>query len=270
MSYVPILSTVLPELWSQVSELAAELQANVYDDWPPLNARLAFLSEAGTIETIEKRVPGWQKMATLQNGATARHTILVLAVNMTLPEYQQASSLTRNEIDWAALLHDIDKEVLGGRDSAHPFRSAAAAVKALQILGFDLQPNVAAQELEEWATLVMSSQRDLGGQTVHDHAHLQEIVGGIHSHWGQNTSGSRILKAVLFHQSLPTINDWMNPVLLDDEELCRSLSISDMEILGPLLIADSDAWDIFHEQRFAYLDELRANVTETRRRIWGK
>lgn len=116
----------------------------------------------------------------------------------------------------------------------------------------------------------MSSQQDRHGQMVHDHTHLKQIVEEIHRHWEQDTSASRILKAILFHQSLPTLKDWTNLMLLNDEELRRSLSISDMEVLGPLLIADSDSWNIFDQPRLAYLSELRANVAETCRRIKSK
>jgi len=108
----------------------------------------------------------------------------------------------------------------------------------------------------------MSSQREMN-----HHAHLTEIVAGLHQHWGKDTSASRILKAILFHQSLPTLKNWTNPVLLNDAELHMSLSISDMEVLGPLLIADSDSWNIFDEPRLAYLDELRTNISETCRRL---
>jgi hypothetical protein len=40
-----------------------------------------------------------------------------------------------------------------------------------------------------------------------------------------------------------------------------------MEVLGPLMIADSDSWNIYDGPRFAYLVELRASNAETRDRI---
>jgi HD domain len=267
MSSIPTLSTVLPELWLQVSALANELKANAYNDWSSLIERLDFLSDRGLVDSIEKCIPGWRKIATIKEGITAEHTILVLATSMTLPEYQQTTPQTQCEIEWAALLHDIDKDVSGGKDLTHPFRSAAVAVKAKQILGFEVQAGISTQDIDRWTRLVISSQHELNGQIVHDHSHLTEIVSRLHQLWGKDTSSSRILKAILFHQSLPTLRDWTNPVLLNDQELRMSLSISDMEVLGPLLIADSDSWNIFDEPRLAYLEELRANIAETRRRI---
>jgi len=114
---------------------------------------------------------------------------------------------------------------------------------------------------------VLASQRPDGERMVHNHAHLTEIIALLKQQWGAATSASRILKAILFHQSLPTLRAWPNPVLLTDAELCAYLIPDDLEVLLPLLIADSDSWNLFDEPRFAYLDELRANVAETRQRL---
>jgi hypothetical protein len=102
---------------------------------------------------------------------------------------------------------------------------------------------------------------------IHDHSTLQEIVAGIHTCWGRDTSAARILKAVLFHQSLPTVKDWSNAVLLTDDELGFALTLKDMKVLGALMVADSDSWNIFADTRNAYLYELRASNAETCRRI---
>ncbi len=264
---ISALSKVLPQLWTQVHSLARELEAGTYTDWPPLTARLRFLSDPDLINTINARIPGWDKIATVNNGGTARHTILVLATSMNLPEYTETAVQTQLEIQWAALLHDIDKNIAGGRDASHPFRSAAVAVKAMPGLGFEYQPNATLSDIENWSELVMSAQHEVSGRILHDHTNLKEIVEGVHSQWGNGTSASRILKAILFHQSLPTLNDWPNPVLLNDEELRTSLISEDMNVLGPLLIADSDSWNIFDNIRFAYLDELRMSNAETYRRL---
>jgi hypothetical protein len=269
MTITPSLSSVFPELWTQLERLAHELEVGTYADWPALTARLEFLNDPDLIDLMNTRIPGWHKIAAINNGITARHTILVFATCLNLPEYKKKPHQTQSEIQWAALLHDIDKNVSGGRDASHPFRSAAVAVKAMPGLGFDPQPNVTLKEIEGWSELVMSAQHEVNGQVLHDHTNLKEIIEGIHSQWGKETSASRILKAVLFHQSLPTVKDWPNPVLLSDEELRASLTLEDMNVLAPLLIADSDSWNIFDEPRFAYLDELRENITETRKRLDG-
>ena len=38
------------------------------------------------------------------------HTLLVFATCLNLPEYGQADIQTRMEIEWAAVLHDLDKD----------------------------------------------------------------------------------------------------------------------------------------------------------------
>ena len=141
--------------------------------------------------------------------------------------------------------------------------SAAKAAQVLPELGFPLQPGANFSELDQWAELLIASQRVADEQKVHDHAHLPEITSGLNHLWGENTTASRILKAILFHQSLPTLVDWTNPVLLNDNELHAALTLRDMDVLGPLLIADSDAWNLFDQPRFAYLDELRTNIAQT-------
>ena len=55
--------------------------------------------------------------------------------------------------------------------------------------------------------------------------------------------------------------------MLTDEELAYALTLKDMGVLGPLMIADSDSWNIFGEQRFDYLVEIRISHAETRARI---
>jgi hypothetical protein len=113
----------------------------------------------------------------------------------------------------------------------------------------------------------MSAQHQDGERMIHDHTFLQEIMDGIYKCWGHDTPATRVLKAILLHQSLPTLKDWSSAVLLTDKELSYSLTLEDMKVLGRLMIADSDSWNIFSETRFAYLVEVRLSNAETCRRI---
>jgi hypothetical protein len=266
---IPRLALSIPRIWTLAQEVAEALKAGTYTRWPPLLAWLEILTEPDWIDDIDHLAPGWRKIATIKNGLTAKHTLLVLAICLNLPEYAAAGEVTRYEIEWAAILHDLDKEypANGKKDASHAFRSAAMAAKALPGLGFPLQPGANFSELDQWAGLLIASQRAVDGQNVHDHTHLPEILSGLRRLWGDETPASRILKAILFHQSLPTLVDWTNPVLLNDDELRAALTLRDMDVLGPLLIADSDAWNLFDQPRFAYLDELRKNITQTRKQL---
>lgn len=256
----------IPEFWTLSKEIASDLQAEKIEDWDPLIQRMSPLLEQDFIEKMDKIIPGWKKISILHDGQTVKHTLLVLAVCFNLQEYTQADLQTRMEIEWAAVLHDLDKDRIRS-DTAHPFRSAAVAARIMPQLGFELLPHADLSHLDSWSNLVMSAQREDGERMVHDHSFLPEIIDGIHQQWGNGTSATRILKAVLLHQSLPTLKDWSSAVLLTDRELSFSLTLKDMDVLGALMIADSDSWNIFAEPRIAYLAELRASNAETCHRI---
>ncbi len=256
----------LPDFWNLSQKTAFALRAGKFSDWETLIQQTKPLLDEGFIEVVNRVIPGWGKIATLHDGQTALHTLLVFSLCLNLPEYTLADEQTCIEIEWAAVLHDLDKN-LARSDTAHPFRSAAVVARIMPKLGFELLPNINETDLEKWSKLVMSAQRPDGERMIHDHSSLKEIIDGIYKCWGKDSSATRILKAVLLHQSLPTVKEWSNAVLLTDEELSYTLTLSDMKVLGALMVADSDSWNIFAEVRTSYLYELRASNAETRSRI---
>jgi len=256
----------LPDFWDLAKKTSYGLRADKFSDWDRLIQQMHPLLEQSFIEDMDKTIPGWRKIANLHDGQTALHTLLVFAICLNLPEYTLADVQTCMEIEWAAILHDLDKD-RARSDTAHPFRSAAVAARIMPELGFVLLPNISKTDVDVWSNLVMSAQRPDGERMIHDHSALKEIIDGIHRCWGRDSSAARVLKAILLHQSLPTLREWSNAVLLTDEELSYSLTLKDMKVLGPLMVADSDSWNIFAEVRTAYLYELRASNAETRRRI---
>ncbi len=256
----------LPDFWNLSQKTAFALRAEKFSDWTPLLQQIKPLLDESFIEGVDKVIPGWRKIATLHDGQTALHTLLVFSLCLILPEYTLADEQTCIEIEWAAILHDLDKN-LARSDTAHPFRSAAIVARIMPELGFELLPNINKTELETWSNLVMSAQRPDGEKMIHDHSSLKEIIDGIYKCWGKDSSATRILKAVLLHQSLPTVKEWSNAVLLTDNELSYALTLSDMKVLGALMVADSDSWNVFAETRTSFLYELRASNAETRSRI---
>lgn len=256
----------LPDFWNFSKKIASGLRTGKISGWTPLSQQIRPLLEQNFIDSIDKVIPGWSNIATLNDGETALHTLLVFATCLNLSEYTLADEQTCREIEWAAILHDLDKK-LARRDTTHPFRSAAVVARVMPELGFELLPNINETDLEAWSNLVLSAQSPDGERMIHNHSSLKEIIDGVHNCWGSDSSAARVLKAVLLHQSLPTLKEWNNVVLLTDEELSYSLSLKDMNILGALMVADSDSWNIFAEGRTSYLYELRASNTETRRRI---
>lgn len=256
----------LPDFWNLSQKTAFALRVEKFSDWTPLLQQIKPLLDESFIEGVDKVIPGWRKIATLHDGQTALHTLLVFSLCLILPEYTLADEQTCMEIEWAAILHDLDKN-LARSDTAHPFRSAAIVARIMPELGFELLPNINKTELETWSNLVMSAQRPDGEKMIHDHSSLKEIIDGIYKCWGKDSSATRILKAVLLHQSLPTVKEWSNAVLLTDNELSYALTLSDMKVLGALMVADSDSWNVFAETRTSFLYELRASNAETRSRI---
>ncbi len=256
----------LPDFWNLSQKIAFALRAGKFSDWKPLIQQIKPLLDESLIENMDKVISGWRKIATLHDGQTALHTLLVFSLCLNLPEYTLADEQTCMEIEWAAVLHDLDKN-LARSDTAHPFRSAAVVARIMPELGFELLPNIIETDLETWSNLVMSAQRPEGERMIHDHSSLKEIIDGIYKCWGKDSSATRILKAVLLHQSLLTVKEWGNAVLLTDKELFYTLTLSDMKVLGALMVADSDSWNIFAEVRTSYLYELRASNAETRSRI---
>ena len=75
------------------------LKAGTYTRWPPLLARLETLTEPGWIDEIDNLAPGWRKIATINAGTTAKHTLLVLAICLNLPEYVTANENICAEIE---------------------------------------------------------------------------------------------------------------------------------------------------------------------------
>jgi hypothetical protein len=168
----------IPDFWTLSKKIASDLQAEKFSDWDPLIEQMSRLFNQDFIDEMDKTIPGWRKIATLHDGQTAKHTLLVFATCINLPEYKKADSQTRMEIEWAAVLHDLDKD-RARNDTAHPFRSAAVVARIMPKLGFELLPNINLSDLDSWSNLVMSAQRQDGERMIHDHSFLPEIIDGI-------------------------------------------------------------------------------------------
>ena len=67
----------------------------------------------------------------------------------------------------------------------------------------------------------------------------------------------------MFHRSLPRLYDWPNPVVLTDDEIRTNLPLADMDVLGSLMLGDSDAWNVC-KPAVAYMEELPGNIAKVR------
>jgi len=262
MKNIPVLSETIPILWDAASALQSELSAGYYKEWAFLYRRLEFLTDKKWIKVIERTLPGWEKIAIQNEGLTAKHTVVVLACCLNLPEYKSATPQARREIEWAAVFHDLDKDILYGRgDGAHGVRSAGIAAQRLVDLGCEFQLG---GNFGNWLETVQSAQKQVDGKWVNDFTRLPVIWTGLHYFFGFDTPASRIIKAVMFHQALPTLDDWPNPVILSEVEIRTYLTLPDMDVLGPLMLGDSDAWNVCEPMRNDYMKELRGNIEKVR------
>jgi len=72
-----------------------------------------------------------------------------------------------------------------------------------------------------------------------------------------------ILKAVLFHWSFTTVKEWPCAAPLTADEVSAYLDDELLQILGPLILADSDSWNLFdHETKERYRIEIAEAVGE--------
>ena len=51
----------------------------------------------------------WETLKAQDEGWVARHTVIVLAMVVTDPIYEQVSAEEKNILKWAAMLHDLAK-----------------------------------------------------------------------------------------------------------------------------------------------------------------
>ena len=124
-----------------------------------------------------KSHPWLEKNAAQNDGITAKHTTIVLACCMNLPEYQMADVQKRCEIEWTAIFHDLDKNIQYGRgDGSHGVRSAGVAAQCLANLGFSLYSD---GDFVAWVDLGKSSQKQVAGKWVNDFSHLTDITSGL-------------------------------------------------------------------------------------------
>ena len=79
MDKLPSLSEKLPGLWTAARAFQAELALDAFSDWESLYQRLDFLTEPEWVDTVVHVIPGWEKVATQNEGITAKHTLVVMA-----------------------------------------------------------------------------------------------------------------------------------------------------------------------------------------------
>jgi len=244
---IPILEDRLPDLFDFVRTLARQIDAGELQDGDALCLRMRDFYTADRMQTIETVAPGWQEMAAYADRATLHHITQVLIALQRLPEFRQASMPQQALMEWIVLYHDLGKQVIGGqRDALHAFRSATMATRTLPRVGFPTSETYPAG-LEPWTQLVLGASVAApdGKGVIPDNHALPEILQGLDQLFGAGSPASLIVQAVLLHQSLNVVPEWPNPCSLSDAEVPLCIRPALLPLLEIMMLADSDAWQLF-------------------------
>jgi hypothetical protein len=250
---IPCLDDQLPDLLEFVRTLARQIESGEIRGGDALALRIRNFYTAEQTATIEAVAPGWKAMAAYADGTTLHHVTQVLIALQLLPEYRQASRNLQALMEWSVLFHDLGKQVIAGqRDALHAFRSATMAARTLPRLGFPVSDDYPTT-LESWSRLTLgaSTATPDGKGSMQDNRALPEILRGIDQLFGAGSGAALIVQAALLHQSLNVVPEWPNPGSLTEAQVPDCIRPDLVPLLEGLMLADSDAWQLFEPDKKA-------------------
>ncbi len=234
----------LPDVWLFFEELSAGVEAGTIGSTQQLIERCREFYTAERMGEIEAVVPGWEHMASYDDGKTLWHINVAMVALLQLDEYRSMSPSQKTVQQWVVFLHDVAKEPAGGRDHRHSFRSAAQAGRIMPNLGF---PVTAAYALEfrDWFDLVDTATRLDGneGLEIQDNSKLPKILGGARRIFAEPTRAA--VSAIALHQSITSLAAWPVKAPLTDEQVVAYVDKNIFTVLLVLTLADSGGWNLF-------------------------
>lgn len=258
MSAPPDLADNLPELDGFVDELAADVASGLIADNETFVQRCRRFYTDDAMARIERVVTGWSTMAAHLDGVTLWHTTAALMSLRTLREYEQAAAGPRALMNWAVLLHDLDKRPGGtGRDHRHAFRSAAAAGRVLPRIGFEVTGEWS-DGFEAWSSLTEAACRfdPRREEYVQDNDRLAAIIGGAERLYGPEALV--VLKAIVLHLSVTVVTDWPARTPLTNEQEQNFIDRRSRPVLLATMLADHGGWNSFEPELLkSYLRQTR-------------
>jgi hypothetical protein len=247
----PSFNQRFPELHHFILRLVAEYQAAAITSWEDLESRVTDFFTPDRMEQMEAALPHWQKMASYREGVTLTHVMCVFLGLYMLPEYQSLTADQQNLMQWAILLHDVEKEAeKGQRDYFHAFRSAVTAARRLPALGFETKADFEVQ-IAPWSELVLSAciQTEDAPEPIQDNRRFPEILAGIDQMFGNRSASAAIVKTVLFHMSVTVVKEWPQAAPLTIEEITRYVDRGLLPLLKAMMLADNEGWSMFYPDR---------------------
>ncbi len=254
---IPRLEEQLPDLLGFVRTLARQIEAGEVHDGDTLAARIREFYTEEQATALEHVAPSWKEMAAYAAGTTLHHVTQVLIALQLLPEYRQASRDLQSLMEWSVPYHDLGKQVIAGqRDALHAFRSATLAARTLPRLGFVASADYPAT-LEPWSRLVLGAcvATPDGKGSMQDNRALPEILRGINQLFGAGSAAALVVQAALLHQSLNVVPEWPNPGSLAEAQIPACIGPDLIPLLEGLMLADSDAWQLFEPDKKAKFRE---------------
>ena len=253
------LETLLPEFMELVEKAIKKYNSGVTES--DLSDFVIKAAQPELMNGIEREIPGWKDMAALRDGETLVHIVRVFIALMAIPEYQNAPAKEKQTVKWAVLLHDLAKKPIDPltgekiRDAVHPFRSAVLAAKILPNHGFYVTGQYE-NTIGSWSAYTYDAvTTDVKGRPIHDNEKLPEITDGIDKMFERNSSTSKIVKSILFHQSLNFLKQWPDAAPLTDQEIKDYIDDGLLEVLGLLVKADSYSWQLFKPENRANFNQ---------------
>ena len=266
---IPRLEDRLPDLLEFVRTLARQIEASEIRDGDALVVRIRGFYTAEQTAAIEAVAPGWKEMAAYADGTTLHHVTQVLIALQLLPEYRQASRYLQALMEWSVLYHDLGKQVIAGqRDTLHAFRSGTMAARTLPSLGFPVSDDYTTK-LEPWSRLVLGASVATpdGKGSMQDNRALPEVLRGIDQLFGAGSAAALIVQAALLHQSLNVVPEWPNPGSLTEAQVPACIRPELIPLLEGLMLADSDAWQLFEPDKKAKFRESTLAVFAAVRQV---
>jgi hypothetical protein len=247
----PSFNQRFPELHHFILRLVAEYQDAAITSWEDLESRVTDFFTPDRMEQMESVLPHWRKMASYREGVTLTHVMCVFLGLYMLPEYQSLTTVQQNLMQWAILLHDVEKEAKKGqRDTFHAFRSAVTAAQRLPAFGFQTTGEYEVQ-IAPWSELVLSAciRNEDTPEPIQDNRRYPEILAGIDQMFGNRSAAAAIVKTVLFHMSVTVVREWPQAAPLTIEEMTRYVDGDRLPLLKAMMLADNEGWSMFCPDR---------------------
>ena len=238
------LAETLPEVWLFLEKLSAGVQLGTIKSTEELIERCRRFYTAERMAKIEAVVPGWQHMASYENGKTLWHINVAMVALLQLDEYRSMSPSQQVVQQWIVFLHDIAKEPEGGRDHRHCFRSAALAVRIMLKLGFPVTATYPS-EFPAWFTLTDTATRfdEAEKMQIQDNSKLPRILDGAKSIFAEPTRTA--VSVIALHQSITSLAAWPVKAPLTDDQVKAYVDKDLIPALLALTLADSGGWNLF-------------------------